>query len=358
MRRFLATYRWEIALVAAIPALIWGWWALWASDAVHFYGLTYDLAWWSARVVLPALLVWALYLRLRRRGYTWESLLLVAIPYWASIAGAAYVAVVFRTSWFTTGGAASFWLILPDWGIPSQLVTVILLTALYPAIRRTERNFLLLTWQFILAFEVIGLVVDSLFAAIWLRGVPIAVLTETWDPRPLNALLSGPLAMFLLLGFIRRASRFSLAHAVFMVVLAFSFSWSGFFAFGGGSPETREEFIMIAGGNTALHAAHLGIAILAAWLLFNFDARGPLFRRRAVWALVALRTVGALVLVVLGMLLWGPLPMLRSDTTVLLMLGVTLLAWLATFWAVNLLRVRHSTAEAEPTPDTPPNEER
>ena len=346
-RCFIATYRWEIVLVVAIPAVRWGFWALWFSDAASFYGLAYDLIWWTVYVVLPALLMWALYLRLRRRGYGWESLLLVAIPHWASLAGATYVAVVFRTSWFTSGGWSSFWLILPDWGIPAQLVTVILLAALYPAVRRLEQDFLLLTWRFILAVEVIGLIVDSLFTAMWLRGVPLAVLSGTWDPRPLNALLSGPMAMFLLLGFIRRASRFSFAHALFIVALALSFSWSSFFAFGGGSPETREEFIMIAGGNTALHAAHLGIAILAAWLLFNFDARGPLFRRRAVWALVALRTIGALVLVVLGMLLWGPLPMLRSDTTVLLMLGVTLLAWLATFWAVYLVRVRQPVPSEE-----------
>lgn len=343
MGRLIVTYRWEIALVAAIPGLGWGWWALWYKGAVELYGLAYDLVWWSAYAVLPTLLMWVLYLRLRRWGYGYEGLLLVAVPHWASIAGAAYVAVIFRFPWFTSGGLSGFWLVLPDWGIPAQSVTVILLAAVYPVVRRMGRDFLSLTWQFILAFEVIGVVVDGLFAAMWLRDVPIAVLTETWDPQPLSALLSGPLAVLLLLGFIRRASQSSVAHAIFMVALAFSFSWGGFFAFDGGSPETMMEHLLVAGGNMVLEAILFGIAILTAWLLHNFDAWGTLYRSRAVVTLIALRTLVALVLSVLSMLLWGQWPMLESDGAILLMLGVTLLAWFGVFRAVYLVRVRQPT---------------
>ncbi len=351
MRRLIVAYRWEIALVVAIPALGWGWWALWYKGAVDLHGLAYDLVWWSAYAVLPTLLMWALYLRLRRRGYGYESLLLVAVPHWASIAGAAYVAVIFRFPWFTSGGLSSFWLILPDWGVPTQSVAVVLLAALYPAVRQRGRDFLFLTWQFILAFEVIGVVMDGLFAAMWLREVPIAILTETWDPRPLNALLSGPLAMVLLIGFTRRASQSSVAHAIFMVALVFSFSWGGFFAFGGGSPETTVEQLLIAGGNTVLQAIHLGIAVLIAWLLHNFDAWGTLYRSRAVLTLIALRTLGAFALSMLSLLLWSQRPMLESDGTILLMLSVTLLAWFALFWAVYLVRVRHPVSTPQPPAD-------
>ena len=340
-RRFASAYRWEIAIVIAIPALGWGWLVLWIDGpAGSISGLAYDVAWWTVIVVLPALLMGALHLCLRRRGYEWESLLLVAIPFWAVLAGVSYSLVLYRTPWLTDGGGTGLWLSLPDWGIQSQLFTIILLAVLYPAVRRLGRNFLSLVWQFLLAVEVIALVVDGLFVAMWLQGVSVASTSTTWDPRLLTALLSGPVAIFLLLRFIRCASRSSLSHAFFAVALALTFSWDQLFVFAGVMPESTFDYLLIASGGALVGALGLGTDVLTVWLLFNFDARGPAFRKRAVVALIVLRTLGGLALALLSILAAGHLPMLTSRTTTLQMLGVTFLGWSVVFWVVYLVRVR------------------
>ena len=177
------------------------------------------------RCLLPAPVMGVLYLRLRHRGYGWESLLLVAIPFWALKAGDVYHGLVYRfllsdsERWGTL--ARGF----INWGVPVQLVTVILLAALYPMVRRLGRDFLRLAWRFLLAVEVVGVVVDCLLLTMRARGPALASDSGASDAMLLGALLAGPLAMFLLLPLIRQASRSSLAHLFFMVALAFSFPW-------------------------------------------------------------------------------------------------------------------------------------
>ncbi len=338
MRRFVAAYRWEILLVAAMPALGMGFWVLWTAGPLELYGLPYDFVFWSVYVVLPVLLMGALYLRLRRRGYGWESLLLVAIPYWALQSGTAFTALVYRLLWPDSGDWSRFKLGLSDWGIPAQFVAVILLAALYPAVRRLGRDFLRLTWQFLLAVAVIGVVVDSLFLAMQMRGLDVASDSSAWDAMLLGSVLTGPLAVVLLLGFIRRASQFSLAHAFFMVALAFSFPWPRLFEPSAGiTPETRLDYLALAALNVAVRSLVVGMTIFTAWLLFNFDAWRPALRGRAIIALFGVHALsGAL------FSLWLiQRSAFTNDAGVLLALTVIILAWVAVFWAVYLVRVRH-----------------
>ncbi len=340
-RHFIVTYRWEIALVAAMPALGMGFWVLWMAGPLELYGLAYNFAWWSVFVLLPALLMGVLYLRLRRRGYGWESLLLVATPYWAVLSGIVYSALIHRFLLPDSERWRGLVLGLADWGIPAQLGTVVLLAALYPAVQRLGQDFLRLTWQFLLAVAVIGVVVDSLFLVMQLRGLDVAPDSEAWNPMQIGSLWAGPVAVLLLLRLIRRASRSSLAHAFFMAALAFSFPWRHLFESSAGiMPETRLDYLALAALNVAVNSLIVGMTVFTAWLLFNFDKWGPVFRGRAVLALFGVHALGG---VMFSLWLIQGLE-LTDDAGVLLALLVIVLAWLATFWAVYLVRVRHPAA--------------
>ena len=306
------------------------------------YDLAYEFVLWTVAVLLPAPLMGVLSLRLRRRGYGWESLLLVAIPFWALKAGDAYHGLIYRLllsdsyRWGTLARG------LFDWGVPPQLVTVILLAALYPMVRRLGRDFLRLAWRFLLAVEVVGVVVDSLLLTMRARGLAFASDSGASDAMLLGALLAGPLAVFLLLPLVRQASRSSLAHLFFIVALAFSFPWGHLFEPSAAAlPDLN--YRAAAALNVTVRSLAVGMTVLAAWLLFNFDAWRPPFRRRAVAALFGAHALGG-----------APFPfliipgfVLTSDATALRTMAAILIAWLAAFWAAYLVRVRQPAAEAE-----------
>ena len=326
-----------------MPGLGMGWWVLWLGSPLEVHGLAHDFVWWSVYVVLPASLMGVLHLRLRRRGYGWESLLLVAIPFWAVLSGVVYSALIYRFLLPDSERWRGLVLGLTDWSIPDQFVMAILLAGLYPAVRRLGGDFLCLTWQFLLAVAVIGVVVDSLFLAMRLRGLDVASDSTAWDAMLLGFVLTGPLAMLLLLGLIRRASRFSLAHAFFMVALAFSFPWPHLFEPGAGIiAQTRLEYLALAALNVAVRSLIIGMTIFTAWLLLNFDTWGPVFRRRAVLTLFGVHALGGALFslwLIQGLAI-------TNDVGVLLALSVIILAWLVVFALVYLVRVRqHAPAE-------------
>ena len=304
--------------------------------------LAYEFVLWSVAVLLPAPLMSVLYLRLRRRGYGWESLLLVAIPFWALKAGDVYHGLAYRFLLSDSERWGTLALGFIDWGVPAQLVTVILLAALYPMVRRLGRDYLRLAWRFLLAVEVVGVVVDSLLLTMRARGPAFASDSGASDAMLLGALLAGPLAMFLLLPLIRQASRSSLAHLFFMVALAFSFPWGHLFEPSAAAlPDLN--YRATAALNVTVRSLAVGMTVLAAWLLFNFDAWRPPFRRRAVAALFGAHALrGALFpfLVIPGFVL-------ASDATALRTMAAILIAWLAAFWVAYLVRVRQPGAEAE-----------
>ncbi len=327
-----------------MPALGMGYWVLWMAGPLELYGLAYHFAWWSVFVLLPALLMGVLYLRLRRRGYGWESLLLVAIPYWAVLSGVVYSALIYRFLLPDSERWRCLVLGLTDWSIPDQFFTAILLAALYPAVRRLGREFLRLTWQFLLVVAVIGVVVDSLFMTMQLRGLDLGSGSAVWDAMLLSFLLTGPVAMFFLLRLIHQVSRFSLAHAFFMAALAFSFPWRYLFEPSAGvMPETRLDYLALAALNVAVNSLIVGMTVFTAWLLFNFDKWEPVFRGRAVLALFGVHALGG---VLFSLWLIQGLE-LTDDAGVLLALLVIVLAWLATFWAVYLVRVRQPVPSEE-----------
>ncbi len=345
--RFVANYRWEILLLVGMHAPKSGFWALLVRGPLDPGGVVFDLAWWCFVILLPLLAMAGLYMCMRRRGYGWEGLLLVAIPFWAPWVEGAYRIWVFDSLLADSGRWQGLVLGLSDWGIPAQLATVILLAALYPAVhRRIERHFLRLIWQFLLAFALIGVVVDVLLLTMQLRGIEPVFGLVTWDamlPGSLlpGSLLASPFAMFLLFSFIRRASRLGLPHSLFMVALAFSFPWpvlleSPVVAI----PETTIGLMGLATLNTAVLSALTGTAVFTAWLLFNFDTWGPIFRKRAVVALIAVRAAGVPVLMLLPLVGTGQWPKPTGDSTVLLLFGITFLAWSVVFCAAYFFSAR------------------
>ncbi len=344
MRHFVVTYRWEIALVVAMPALGWGWWYILFTTFVEIYGLAYLLVHWSLFIVLPALLMGALHVRLRHRGYGWESLLLVATPFWAGLVGATYITLLFRTLLPDSERWEVLVLGLGDWGIPNQIFTVILLAASYPAVRRFGREFLGLAWRFLLAVEIVRLAVNGLLLAMQIRGAVSSSEPGAWDAELLGALLAGPVAVLLLLRFVRRASRFSLAHAFFMVALAFAFPWHRLFEYSGRAwPETDVGFLLMTIASVVVYSCVIAMTILAAWLLRNFDTWTPALRGRATALLFGLRSLGA----ILPALWLFQGFVLTSVSGVPLTMSVILVAWFAVLWAVYLTRVRHPAAVVE-----------
>ena len=347
--RFLANYRWEILLIVGLHAPTWGFWVL-TSGPLNLSGLAFDLVWWGVLIVLPALVMAVLYVRLRGRGYGWEGLLLVAIPFWALRAEFACQTLVFSSLLTDSERWGGLALGLLDWGIPAQFVTVILLAALYPAVSRLERRFLRLTWQFLLAVALIGVVVDGLLLTMRLRGTELVSGMAMRDAMLLGSLLAGPFALFLLFGFIRGASRYGLPHALFMVALAFSFPWYDLLEPSAAAiPETRMGYVGVATLQAATRSVLTGATVFAAWLLFNFDAWNPILRRRAVAALIAVRALGVPVLLLLPIVGTGHWPMPTGDTTKLLLSGITFLAWGVVFCAAYLFSARRH----EPLSDTP-----
>ena len=142
-----------------------------------------------------------------------------------------------------------------------NFATTVLLGALYLRVRRLAQNTLPLVWSYTVVTAAIGVVP-------WVVG---AVVDPDWITFLLwslwVALFLSVVKLPLLLWYARRASRFSLAHAYFLVFIAGGITLPYFRA--EELPIYARPLLELAGG------------VLAVWLLANFDVRGPLFRRSA-----------------------------------------------------------------------------
>ena len=191
-----------------------------------------------------------------------------------------------------------------------SFTTTVLLGALYLRVRRLAESTLPLVWSYTLAVSATGLVVWVTTAVVFLpAGGPdwiTLVQWSFWVPAAL-AVVRIPL----LLWYARRASRFSLAHAYFLVFVAGGISL----------PYSLITEIPIY----AKPILELASGLLAVWLLGNFDLRGVAFRRAAAIALVALNGLIYLVL------------SLGTTLTALLVL----LSFLLPLLLIYLVRVRH-----------------
>ncbi len=327
MLRLIATYRWELLIVVGLV----GTYAA-TRTVLSVSGVPTDA---TAGVVallgLRAVLMGALYFRLRRLGYGLEFALLAAVPFTAGLASLGYF-LAFPYLAELLGFEYTFFaarLIEP-------LTTAILLSVLYGYVRRAQGGFLGLVCGLMLAaaaaesaivahqlapqFSIPNLYVTAaflvsgslyawrlrlgftrpvwvaVFAAVLIHLVFTAALDRPslfifFDRIPGFFFISECLTMLLALWFARRASRVSLAHAFFIVALVISFPFARLFepvAFQSDA-ETPLRVLAFAATIGALHALSISATLAAVWMLGNFDRRGAAFRKRAAAALFGIR---------------------------------------------------------------------
>ena len=195
------------------------------------------------------------------RKYGWPIVLFMGVPFTAAIARLAYF-IAFDLGFFSYD---SF--LLP--AVLHSLTTAILLGVLYLLVRSDERATLRLVWSCTLTITVVNMLV---FVITILAGFSLA--------SSLAVLILGALVGLVpLLWFARQASRFSLAHAFFLVAVVSGLTLYDDYDY------LPFYFVWLWG---------LATSVLSVWLLANFDLRGHAFRRRSAVVVVALAGVGFL----------------------------------------------------------------
>ena len=222
--RLVAAYRWELWLLVVgvacfYPAQAWtaavtppGWeWVAFAAS-------------WS----LPAVGMYLLYGRARRRERGLEFLLIIGIPFAAYLARAVSAAAVpflaIAIPWFWDYGITGYFLFLALVKIPSPFTAAALLAIGLRYVRRRQRGFLGMAWMMLLAAALLELAVEAYqVAAIqFFPSLNLSALRFGYATLP-GFFITAPLTMLLALWFARQASKISLAHAFFIVGLAFAF---------------------------------------------------------------------------------------------------------------------------------------
>ena len=276
-------------------------------------------------------------------SYRWELWLIIGIPTIVGVIGTIAGAIVL----------AQLDRLDIDWGFISPVsvvwsfVSMLLLAASYPFVRRTGREFLKLLWGYSIVSSVISFVsiVAFVTTGVTLYGTSIGI---TLGLTLIMSLIAGAVHFLVLLWFTRRASRLSLTYAFFLVVFVF-LPASGFV------PRPT----VLAGDYTPVlvgGVVTVCVMLVRVWLLGNFEARGPGFRRNAVIGLVAATvtawSVGALVGGILGygdpsfpVSFFGLAAVDRAVNFGVAVAG-SLAALLAVLGIVWLVRVREPRAEA------------
>lgn len=364
MQRFIAAYRWELALFIAAIAFQWLW--LVFSDRVlvpwigDFSRVSFLVS-YVAIALVAAVPLGVLYLRLRHRGYGWEYLLITVIPSVASIFSSAFQLLSITLIDLTSGLSLLIYELALS-NAADAAVMALLLVALYRYVSRRRQGFLSLIWLFLLMACVIDLLLTILVAVARRYGdpfLPVWIWRHIFEySEPILIVLTGPLAVVLLLRLTRSASRLSVAHAFFMVALTFSFPLGRLLSYGdsSGSPQLLTFAVVALAFGLAL-----AMQLFVVWLLGNFELRGPLFHRRSIAAVVAVRFIEAASSALLVTVIRGNAIIFTDDSRELFTVTALIAAWLVVFAAVYLVRVRHPAPEADPTtdaPPTPPSEER
>ena len=375
MLRLVAAYRWEALLVVALVC-------------------SYVLVVLVARVpvvaltllALRAVLMGALYFRLRRLGYGLEFALLAAIPFAAMLASISYIVAVPYSAdpGFALNLALTQRLVAP-------LTTAILLAVLYPYVRRARGGLieracglllaaafaesaivayqlapdlriptlyvtaalLLAAYAYIwrLRLNLMRLVCGAAFAAAAVHFVfaapdfpveiSISARRSAYSDRAIISVLA---TMLLALWFARSASKLSLAHAFFIIALVFTFPMSDLLTEGYVRQSARpsEPFVLSAVmAATAMAALSIVTNLAAVLLLGNFDRRGAAFNTRAAAALfgikAAIGVTAAIPLIALGAAAFA-----LDAPTLIIFAG-----WGVTLALVYLLRVRQPAPRPE-----------
>ena len=370
MPRLIATYRWELLIVVGLV----GTYAATRTALSVSRDPTDATTGVVALLGLRAVLMGALYLRLRRLGYGLEFALLAAVPFTAGLASLGY---------FLAFSYLAEWSLFFAGPLVAPLTTAALLSVLYGYVRRAQGGFLglvcglmlaaaaaesaiaahqlapnlyvtaafllggsLYAWRLRLGFT--RPVWAAAFAAVLIHLVFTAALDRPSlfifvHSSPGSFFITEFLTMLLVLWFARRASRVSLAHAFFIVALVFSFPFVRLFelvAFQSDA-ETPLRVLASAAASGASSALWFSATLAAVWMLGNFDRRGAAFRKRAAAALFGIRAaVGVAGVVILASR--GDVALAQDARTA----AVVIIGWGATIALVYLLRDRRPAISA------------
>lgn len=332
-------------------------------------------------LALRAVLMGALYFRLRRLGYGLEFALLAAIPFAAALASISYIfavpytlnlaliqrlvaplttaillAVLYPYVRRARGGlieracglllAAAFaesaivaYQLAPDLRIPTLYVTAALLVAAYAYIWRLRLNLMRLVCGAAFAAAAVHLV----FAAPEFPvEISISARRSAYSDRAIISVLA---TMLLALWFARSASKLSLAHAFFIIALVFTFPMSDLLTEGYVRQSARpsDPLVVLSAVMAATAMAALSIVtnLAAVLLLGNFDRRGVAFNARAAAALfgikAAIGVAAATPLIALGAAAFA-----LDAPTLIIFAG-----WGVTLALAYLLRVRQPSPQQE-----------
>ena len=244
-------------------------------------------------------------------AYRWEFWLLVVAPLAVSLAPALLMP-----------STPTIFPELSDWerglalrGVAQLVGVALLLIALF-RLRAQGRKFVALVCGYLIA----GACANA--------AVTFAVASDAINaPRIMLWTAEGLLLFPLLIWFTRQASRMSMAHAFFLLLVSRGHAlWPSGDSWLPGSEAATIGAILV------LAASAYALLLLQVWMLGNFDARGAGFRRRAVTALFALEVVGYGVNFLVG----------HSVVA-----GIRITAFASIFALVYLLRVRQPAPQQE-----------
>lgn len=276
--------------------------------------------------------------------YRWELWLIIGIP---TIIGVPGIMAAIQMDLWGFG-----WRVI---SVERSFLSMLVLGASYPFVRRVGREFLTLLWGFLVVESTIVLAANGAYFA---TGTGL-LLTETivigtFGLMWIYGSIFAAAHLLALLWFGRQASRFSLTHACFLIVFVY-LPVSGFVALDVRPP--GDFAFMLVGGGVALC-----VMLVRVCLLGNFDTRGSAFRKNAVIGLVAATVAAGAVGALIGQLLGYEESLLRvsffnmvsfvnfEDVDVAVDFGVATAALLAEILVVLgivwLVRVREPRVEA------------
>ncbi len=340
--RLVAACRWEALLVVGVscfyPAQAWtaavtppGWeWVAFAAS-------------WS----LPAVGMYLLYGRARRRERGLEFLLIIGIPFAAYLARAVSAAAVpflaIVIPWFWDYGITGYFLFLALVKIPPPFTAAVLLAIGLRYVRRRQRGYLGMAWMMLLAAALLELTVAAhqVAAIQFFPSLNLSALRFGYATLP-GFFITAPLTMLLALWFARQASKISLAHAFFIVGLAFAFPISRLLLeiSPNEAPDSSLRLAALTVTRTAVATFSLAATLAIVWLLGNFDRRGAAFNKRAAASLFGIKAAIGVAAAVPLIAQGGAL--IARDTP--LIVGV-IIGWGVTLALVYLLRVRQPALE-------------
>ena len=291
MTRLVAAHRWEALLIVGV--------ACFYPPQAWIAAVTPPGGEWiafAASLSLPAVGMLLLYAGARRREHGLEFLLIVGIPFAAYLAGVVFAVAPFLAlliPWFRDYGNSGLFpfLAFAFAIIPGPFTAAVLLAIGRRYVRRRQRGFLDMAWIMLLAV--------ALFE---LAGAAYEVAASQFFPPSLFALRFGyavlpaffivsPLTMLLALWFARQASRISLAHAFFIVGLAFAFPVSRLLMeiSPNDASDSPLRIAALTVARTSVATFSLAATLAIVWLLGNFDRRGAAFNARAAAALFGIK---------------------------------------------------------------------